>query len=422
MDAREQRGMQIAALRKIDSAGEPDEYFVPSQNAVSTRYRVNVKAQTCSCPDFEDRHLKCKHVWAAEFTLQRELNADGTVTETQITTVTKRTTYAQDWPAYERAQSTEKSRVQVLLADLCRNLPEDDRSHKRGPKSHLVKDSIFAMVYKIYCGFSSRRFSTDLLEAHERGHVSRSIPGRKVASFLENEAFTPILIELVSKSAAPLVAVEVDFAVDSTGFGSCRYETWIDEKYGVPRRKAVWVKTHCSVGVKTNCVAAVLVLDKDSADSPQFKELVGKTSENFNINEVSADKAYTSKKAFELVLSLGATAYLPFKVNATGAVGGIFEKMFYYFQFQRDEYLAHYHKRSNIESTFSAVKRLMGDSVLSKTDTAMKNEVLCKLIAYNLTCLIHEQEKLGITPIFWKDERPNGCHAIPAGVTQLSPV
>jgi hypothetical protein len=25
-------------------------------------------------------------------------------------------------------------------------------------------------------------------------------------------------------------------------------------------------------------------------------------------------------------------------------------------------------------------------------------------LAHNLTCLIHEQETLGIVPIFWKDE------------------
>jgi hypothetical protein len=78
--------------------------------------------------------------------------------------------------------------------------------------------------------------------------------------------------------------------------------------------------------------------------------------------------------------------------------------MFHYFQFQRDEYLAHYHKRSNIESTISAVKRKFGDSVRSKTDVAMVNEVLCKLLCHNLTCLIQEQETLGIVPVFWKDE------------------
>jgi hypothetical protein len=31
----------------------------------------------------------------------------------------------------------------------------------------------------------------------------------------------------------------------------------------------------------------------------------------------------------------------------------------------------------------------------------MKNEALCKLLAYNITCVIHSQCELGIEPIFW---------------------
>ncbi len=68
--------------------------------------------------------------------------------------------------------------------------------------------------------------------------------------------------------------------------------------------------------------------------------------------------------------------------------------------------MAHYHKRSNVESTFSAVKRKFGDSVRSKTDTAMVNEVLCKFLAHNLCCLIHEQHELGIEPVFWGESNP----------------
>ena len=41
---------------------------------------------------------------------------------------------------------------------------------------------------------------------------------------------------------------------------------------------------------------------------------------------------------------------------------------------------------------------------MSKNDTAMVNEVLCKFLCHNLTCLIQEQETLGIVPVFWKDE------------------
>jgi hypothetical protein len=35
----------------------------------------------------------------------------------------------------------------------------------------------------------------------------------------------------------------------------------------------------------------------------------------------------------------------------------------------------------------------------------MANEVLCKILCHNLTCLIQEQETLGIVPVFWQDEQ-----------------
>ena len=105
----------------------------------------------------------------------------------------------------------------------------------------------------------------------------------------------------------------------------------------------------------------------------------------------------------EAVAECGGQAYIAFKSNATGGVGGHFEKAFHYFQFNQEEYLAHYHKRSNVESTFSAIKRKFGADVVSKNPTAMVNEVLCKIICHNLTCLIQEQETLGIAPIFWGD-------------------
>jgi len=59
-----------------------------------------------------------------------------------------------------------------------------------------------------------------------------------------------------------------------------------------------------------------------------------------------------------------------------------------------------YHKRSNVESTFSMVKAKFGDSVRSKTEVAMKNEALCKILAHNLCCLISAIYELGIDPSF----------------------
>ena len=49
------------------------------------------------------------------------------------------------------------------------------------------------------------------------------------------------------------------------------------------------------------------------------------------------------------------------------------------------------------------MKRKFGDSVRSKTDVAMVNETLCKVLCHNLCVLIQEQHKLGIEAVFWKD-------------------
>jgi transposase len=75
--------------------------------------------------------------------------------------------------------------------------------------------------------------------------------------------------------------------------------------------------------------------------------------------------------------------------------------MFHYFHYRRGEFLGHYHKRSNVESTFSMIKAKFRDHVRSKTDVAMVNEVLCKIICYNICCLIQESHELGIEAEFW---------------------
>ena len=131
--------------------------------------------------------------------------------------------------------------------------------------------------------------------------------------------------------------------------------------------------------------------------------------------EVAADKAYAGTENFQVVEDAGGTLYAPFRSNTTGAVGGIFEKAFHYFCLNREEFLKHYHKRSNVESTFSMVKRKFGDAVRSKTDTAMRNEVLAKFVCHNLCCLISAWYELGVEPVF------GGCTQIdgPALILRL---
>jgi SWIM zinc finger len=59
MDAREQKGLEIAARSRIEKQG--DHWIVPSQSAKGT-YQVTMAKDGphCTCPDFEIRGVRCK--------------------------------------------------------------------------------------------------------------------------------------------------------------------------------------------------------------------------------------------------------------------------------------------------------------------------------------------------------------------------
>ena len=69
----------------------------------------------------------------------------------------------------------------------------------------------------------------------------------------------------------------------------------------------------------------------------------------------------------------------------------------------RDQFLAEYHARSNVESTFSMIKRKFGDHIRSRHDVAMVNEVLGKFLVHNICVVIASQCELGIVPVFWPE-------------------
>ena len=149
---------------------------------------------------------------------------------------------------------------------------------------------------------------------------------------------------------------------------------------------------------------AVLLISKRLAHVGGFlPPLLTATRKNFNVSEVSADMGYISEDNLQAVTDAGAKPLIPFKSNATGGKGGLWEKMFHYFSFNKEEFFGRYHLRSNVESTFSMLKAKFGDSVRSKTDVAMKNEVLAKVVCHNVCCLISAIYELGIDPVFWAE-------------------
>lgn len=385
---------------------------MPSQTGDGT-YRVapaDDGTLHCNCPDHEERQLPCKHVMAVEITVQRESNGKK-VTYSELVKVT----YSQDWPAYNKAQCNEKDMFVRLLADLCAGAPQPP--YTTGRPRLPMSDMTFAIVYKTYVRFSSRRFTSDLRTAQADGLIARAPAFNSVLHYMGDPNVTPILSDLVQASSVPLAAIETDFAVDSSGFGTSNSRTWFSHKHGREMRAREWRKVHAIAGVRTHIITAARIGDAYSNDAPYLPELVATTAENFTLNEVSADKGYLSHGNADAIEKFGATPFIPFKSNTKVPTGdGAWERMYHLYAYHREEFLTHYHPRSNVETVFAMMKAKFGDSLLSRTETAQTNETLGKVIAHNVCVLIQSFYELGIESSF---PGPELDQAAPSNVIAL---
>jgi len=397
---RELRGLEIAATKDLRPTGKV--WRVPSSTG-SGSYVVDTSVYgpaTCTCPDYELHQAPCKHVYAVEFTIRRQSTTkDGTVTET--------ITYRQEWSAYNAAQTNEKVRVAEMLRDLCSII--DNPVQMRGRPRLPLSDAVFCAVMKVYGGMSARRTSSDLRELAERGLIDKAPHYNSVLNALENPDITPYLRALIEESSAPLAAVETDFAADSSGFSTNVYARWFSAKYGREMDYNFWVKAHVMVGTRTNIIASVGVTDHRTNDSPMLPALLETSAKRFSMKRVSADKGYLAESNVKAITAHGAEPFIAPKVNTTfrrpvdasRKKAKEWDKMLHYYLYRKDDFLHHYHRRSNVETTFHMIKSKFGSRIRSKSGVAMVNEVLCKVLCHNLCVLVQSAYELGIEAAFW---------------------
>ena len=401
------RGQEIAL--RFNLKQENNYWLVPSQSGRG-KYKVDLHQQTCTCPDYEVRRNKCKHIIAAEIAFEQDfLNAIDCkpIIETPVEIPkVKRPTYPQQWREYNLAQTNEKRQFQYLLHELCQGVGSPSFDNGRPPLA--LEDMLFACAFKVYSLFSGRRFMSDLKEAHTKGYILKLPCYNSIFNYFDSEVLTDYLQMLIEESALPLRAVEKDFALDSSGISTNRFVQWIHAKYSDPKliEQRQWVKIHLMCGVKTNVVTAVEITDRFAGDSPYFKPLVQRTAANFVMDDVSADKAYLSNDNLAVVVRNAAMPYIPFKIDSnphSDKATNLWTRMYHYFAYNQDRFFKHYHKRSNVETTFMMIKAKFGDSIRSKSERAQINECLCKILCHNICCLIHAFYELGIKPKFWNE-------------------
>jgi transposase len=159
-------------------------------------------------------------------------------------------------------------------------------------------------------------------------------------------------------------------------------------------------------GVSPNIVTSTGTRDAFSSDFNNFEAPVDATDKNFVMNEASADKGYSSSRNLHIVQAKSAIPYIAFRSNANPTDkrnSALWKRMFHFYNYNREAFMRHYHKRSNVETVFSMIKAKFGERLRSRTTTAQGNEVLCKVLCHNLCCLIQSMYELGVEPNFGAD-------------------
>ena len=392
LEKRQERGYEIAQKKQITAIERG--WLVKSQSGDGF-YKVS-DTFICNCPDSELHKTTCKHAYAVRYFLDIEQHTQEGIKNEHV-----RITYQQAWSLYNQAQVSEGKLFDELLADLVREVVDPRPIQTHGRPYLGFNTVLYVAIKKVYAQMSCRRSMSLFGVAKEKGYLEDVPHFNAMSKLLNREDITPILHNLIAITSAPLRSVESGFAVDSSGFATRSFGAYAEGKYGTKKSRR-WLKAHISVGVKTNIVTAIEITDEFGADSPQFIPLMKQTKENgFNVKEAYVDKAYLSRDNLAFADSLSAVPYIPFKENSIGKPQGsshMWRKMFHYFQYNKDDFMAHYHKRSNVETTFSAIKKKLGENLKSKNYTSQVNELLCKFIAYNILVLIEEMHELGINP------------------------
>jgi transposase len=305
------------------------------------------------------------------------------------------------WDIYNVAKTEQKRLFPMLLRELCMCIEEPVQA--RGRPRLSLRDMIFCSALKVFLKAQSRQFTEDLREACRKELINKAPHFNSISNYLRMKSLTAKLIKLIEISSLPLKLIEVDFAVDSTGLSTCRYARWLDERDMQEHARREWIKVHLICGVKTKIVTSVITTHGSGSDSRQFGRLVEITSRNFNMQEVSADRAYLGAENMRSALLANATPFFPFKSNNkldAEYKSTVWQQALYMFLYKQAEFRAHYNKRNNVETAFHMIKSGFGSRLLTISRDAQYNEALCKVLCHNICVLIQAVYELGIKPDF----------------------
>ena len=303
-------------------------------------------------------------------------------------------TYSQDWPIYAQACSKEKLMFLRLLKDAVEYLDISYQYNGNGRPKVDYTDIIKSLCIKSYHSLSSWRLESELRIARAMGIINIVHKKSTLNKYAQDKIVTKYLHQIYRIIAEPLASVEAYFAADATGISNAYGNIhWRKIRHTKEEKKSIkeYTKLHIISGIKTNVICTAKITRGHEHESPHFKQLLDDTAKIFTIKEIVADAGYLSKDNVKAIAKIGAVPFIMGKKNVNVPMKGNspWGLMLRSWKKHQMVFAEHYHKRSNVESTFSALKRKFNDFCRCKKIESQENEILCKIVCFN-ACVLAE--------------------------------
>lgn len=300
-------------------------------------------------------------------------------------------TEKRDWGLYNMAQTSEKLLFMRILNDAVASMNIHYTYNGNGRPSIGIEDMLKVCVIKVFNGFSQRRTVPDLHMAKALGYIMEVPHFNSIGNYFNDPKLTPYLEELYKIMATPFIPVEEYFAVDATGFSKYN-TTWLGSKY--QRVYKSFNKLHIVVGVRTTVITSARITPANVHDTTKFAELLKESCKYFTVREITADKGYLSIYNVNQAAALGVVPYIkPKKDSKEYSIyrkvdAAHWNRMIIIWKLYENKFKKHYHRRSNVESAFSSMKRKFLPYIRSKKPVSQKNEILAKVCCHNASMLV----------------------------------
>ncbi len=313
-------------------------------------------------------------------------------------------TTKRDWFEYNQAKTQRFQNFIGLLLLILDTVPLPSLYRGIGRRPPPTRDIILCLALKIYYKTSYRDINGELKKYRNELGLVKIPHFNTLRRYMVDPRIAVLLGILLVFLLQPIASLESIFASDATGFGTDRKSEYFrvilklqdkknpkQKKLRQKTKKKDFVKLHITIGTISQMVVCAVSTIGKKREPTQFKRMVEMVSSIFKIKEWLGDAGYLSREACNLVAKQHGVPFFWPKSNSTAKSRGSYawSDMITMFNEKLEFFKKHYHQRSKVENVFFVIKNYFGSRVFSRRIEGQLNEMLFKVLAYNI-CRLSE--------------------------------